>query len=86
MVRTQIYLTEDLKAGLDRLSSEQHVTISELIRHALQQFLERKSSDFEEALERSFGIWSKKRNLGKTSVYVRKMRKEWEKRERRNLK
>lgn len=70
-------MNEALKAELDRLGAEQHVTISELIRIGLQQFLERKSSDFEEALEKSFGIWREKTNLGEASVYVRKMRKEW---------
>jgi len=83
VVRTQIYLDETLKAELHRLSEKRRVTLSELIRQAVEQFLERSPSSLEEAVERSFGIWRNRKDLCKTSAYVRKLRGEWEKREKR---
>jgi metal-responsive CopG/Arc/MetJ family transcriptional regulator len=83
MVRAQIYLDENLKSGLHRLSAKRRVTVSELIRQAVEQFLERGSSNSEEAMERSFGEWRSLKDLGNSSVYVRKIHREWEKRSRR---
>lgn len=80
MVRTQIYLDENLKSGLHRLSAKRRVTVSELIRQAVEQLLKKTSSSLEEAVERSFGVWSSRKNMGNSSAYVRKIRREWDKR------
>jgi len=37
--RTQIYLTEDLRARIDRVAAVEGVTMAELIRRALDQYL-----------------------------------------------
>ena len=84
MVRTQIYLEEGQKSALDRLSAERAATVSDLIRQAVDQFIGRVSPDFEEALDRSFGIWRRRHSVGESSTYVRKIRSEWEERDRRS--
>lgn len=83
MVRTQIYLDQGQKAELDRLSAERRVSVSGLIRQAIEQFLGRSPISFERALEKSFGIWRDREDIGKSSAYVRNVRREWEKRETR---
>ena len=83
MVRTQIYLDEGQKLALGRLSSERQATVSDLIRQAVDQFIGRVSSEFEEALEESFGVWRYRHRLGDSSTYVRNIRSEWKKREKR---
>ncbi|MBM4329690.1 MAG: ribbon-helix-helix protein, CopG family [Deltaproteobacteria bacterium] len=82
MVRTQIYLDQALKRALSRESHHRRVTVSELIRQAIEQFLKKGTFKFNEALEESFGLWSKRKDIGNTSTYVRKIRREWEKREK----
>ena len=83
MVRTQIYLDARQKSALEKLSADRGVSVSVLIRQALDKFIAKASIDFEEALELSFGIWTNRRGLGDSTEYVEKLRKEWEERERR---
>ena len=83
MVRTQIYLDKAQKDALNRLSAERLASVSDLIRQAVDQFIGRVSSDFEEALDGSFGIWRHRHGLDDSSRYVRNIRREWEKREKR---
>ena len=83
MVRTQIYLNEGQKLALDRLSANRGATISDLIRQAVDQFIGRVSPDFEEALDQSFGIWRHIHKFSDPSRYVRKIRSEWEERDKR---
>ena len=84
MVRTQIYLDEHQKSILDKLSTERGTSVSDLIRQAVDQFIAKASNDFEEALDLSFGIWKGKKEFGESSEYVRNLRSEWQKRDRRN--
>ena len=83
MVRTQIYLDPVHRRKLSQISHKRRVTVSELIRQAIEQFLQETPSGFEEAVEKTFGLWSKRKNIGNASFYVRKIRREWEKREKR---
>ena len=69
MVRMQIYLDKALKMELSRLSHRRGVTVSELIRQAIEQILEKSPSGFEEAVEKSFGLWSKRKDLRNTPAY-----------------
>lgn len=50
---------------------------------AIEQFLKKGSPKFDEALEKSFGLWSRRKDIGDTSTYVREAREEWTKREQR---
>lgn len=80
MVRTQIYLDPMHEKELSQISHRRRVSVSELIRQAVDQFLGKSSSGMEEALEKSFSLRGKRKDLGSTSTYVRKVRREWEKR------
>ena len=84
MVRTQIYLDEGQKSALERLSAERRATVSDLIRQAVDRFIGSESIKFEDALDRSFGIWRNRRDLDEPSGYIRKIRSEWEEREHRS--
>jgi len=84
MVRTQIYLDEGQKSALNRLSAKRGATISDLIRQAVDQFVGRVTSDFDSALNQSFGIWRHRHRLGESSRYVREIRSEWEERDERS--
>lgn len=60
MVRTQIYLNEDQKEALERLSAERHVSMAELIRTAIDQLIDEdrmQGHRLESALKKSFGLW-----------------------------
>lgn len=82
MIRTQIYLDEEQKRTLERLSTQEEVSMAELIRRALDEFLERvKQDNFLNALERSFALWQDRTDLEESQDYVRKLRREWEARE-----
>ena len=83
MVRTQIYLDERQKVKLDRLSAERRITVSDLVRQAIDQYLGRDRSGIGSALEASFGIWKDRDDIGKGSAYVTRLRREWEQRAKR---
>jgi Arc/MetJ-type ribon-helix-helix transcriptional regulator len=83
MVRTQIYLDERQKSALEKLCVERGASVSDLIRQAVDLFIAKASTDFDEALDLSFGIWRSRRKLGESSEYVRKIRSEWDGRDRR---
>ena len=84
MVRTQIYLDERQKSALEKLCVERGASVSDLIRQAVDLFIAKASTDFDEALDLSFGIWRSRRKLGESSEYVRKIRSEWDGRDRRS--
>jgi len=85
MLRVQIYLDPAQKRDLSQISRRRRVTVSELIRQAIEEFLQKSPSGFEKAVEKSFGLWSKRKDISNASVYVRKIRREWEEREKRML-
>ncbi|MEE8441858.1 MAG: ribbon-helix-helix domain-containing protein [Spirochaetia bacterium] len=64
MVRTQVYLTEDERAGLDSVSKTTGKKQSELIREAVDRFLDLAEGDRREAvLDEAAGLWRKRRDL-----------------------
>ena len=55
--RTQIYLTKEQRAKLDALCRREEKTLAELIREAVDRYLEEQRwVDPKEALETTFGI------------------------------
>jgi len=52
--RTQIYLTEDLRARIDRAAATEGVTMAELVRRALDEYLG-DDTDPAPALSATFG-------------------------------
>ena len=53
--RTQVYLTEHQRQRIDALAEAEGVTMAEIIRRALDSYLEDRSPDPEPALAATFG-------------------------------
>ena len=79
MVRTQAYLTKSQKAQLQHISVVRGVPVAQLIREAVDEFLQHSKSDdaFEQALESAFGLW-KDHEIEDSTEYVRHLRDGWE--------
>ena len=54
--RTQIYLTESQRAKLDELGRREDKSLAELIREAVDLYLERGPVDLHQALKETFGV------------------------------
>ena len=77
MVRTQIYLTEEEKKGLESVAVSQGVSQSDLIRQAVDELLARTGEfDRSSILEDISGIWAKRRDIPD----IRSMRTGWRRR------
>jgi Arc/MetJ-type ribon-helix-helix transcriptional regulator len=64
MVRTQVYLTEAQERGLKRLAASTGRKQSELIRAAIDGYLDKeKPKDWKEALETVRGMWADRDDL-----------------------
>ena len=64
MVRTQIYLTEDERKGLDSVSKATGKKQSELIREAVDRFLDLAEGGRRDAvLREAAGLWRSRRDL-----------------------
>jgi predicted DNA-binding protein len=64
MVRTQIYLTEDERRGLDSVSKATGKKQSELIREAVDRFLDlAEGSRRDTVLREAAGLWQNRRDL-----------------------
>ena len=75
MVRTQIYLTEEERTGLDNLSRTTGKKQSELIREAVDQLLHlAKSSRRDGILQEAAGLWRDRRDLPDFSA----LRRSWD--------
>jgi predicted DNA-binding protein len=53
--RTQIYLTEEQRAGLDKVRKRKGKALAEVVREAVDDYLEREDVTLEEALASTFG-------------------------------
>ena len=64
MVRTQIYLTENQRAEIAAIASQSGKRQSEIIREAVDRFIEQKSRGRREAILReAAGIWRDRTDL-----------------------
>jgi Arc/MetJ family transcription regulator len=76
MRRTQLYLDDDLWTVLRLQARIEKTTISELVRRAVR---ERYSVDREKrkrAMEAVIGIWKDRTDIGDSTEYVRKLRRD----------
>ena len=53
--RTQVYLSEEQRARVDRLTRSEGVTLAEVVRRALDRYLEETDPDPGPALRATFG-------------------------------
>ncbi len=75
MIRTQIYLTEQERDALKRLSAESGKRQSELIREAIDGLIVKYSKTHRQAiLERTAGIWKDRKDLPNFS----ELRSDWD--------
>lgn len=64
MVRTQIYLTEEERTGLDNISKATGKKQSELIREAVDRFLDLAGESRRDAvLQEAAGLWRDRKDL-----------------------
>ena len=78
LVRTQIYLTQAQQKRLQLAARGAAVTKSELIRHAIDQFLDQQATPFAEGkaqrLSGIAGLWAKREDMADPAAYVRQLR------------
>ena len=77
MVRTQLYLDEDLHRRLREAATRQGRTISDLVREAVARAYG--SAEVNErvvTLERIASLWQDRDDLGATPAYVRRLRRD----------
>ena len=72
MVRTQIYLTEDQRAEIAAIANQSGKRQSEVIREAVDRFIEQKSRHRREAILReAAGIWRDRTDLPDLDAFRR---------------
>jgi hypothetical protein len=77
MVRTQLYLDEAIHASLRRLSRRQGRTVSELVRDALVRTYGAGTAESQlRALTAIEGLWRDRDDLGSSTEYVRRLRRD----------
>lgn len=54
-IRTQIYLTEGQRRGVERIRQQRHCSLAEVIRMAVDEHIENSSPEIEPVLAKSFG-------------------------------
>lgn len=54
--RTQVYLTEEQRRRIDAVAAAEGVTMAEVVRRALDRFLESEAPDPQAALDATFGV------------------------------
>ncbi|MFY8217070.1 MAG: ribbon-helix-helix protein, CopG family [Chthoniobacterales bacterium] len=75
MIRTQVYLTEDESSAITRLSSALGHGKSELIRQAIDEFIDRRDTTNRlKKLRAARGIWAERQDIPD----VRQMRAEFD--------
>lgn len=76
MVRTQLYVDDDLYRVLKNLAARSRRTVSDLLREALRKtYGTTRSDERMAAVNRAFGVWKGRRDLGPTDTFIRGLRK-----------
>jgi uncharacterized membrane protein YccC len=76
MVRTQLFLSEEIHARLRLLAQQQGRTVSDLARDALERAYGVTTADELVRTVRAIeGLWKDRKDLGSTRAYVRRLRK-----------
>jgi len=79
MIRSQIYLTEEQKRALATASKARGVPVAELVREAVDDWLEVHQREHRLAvLQRTFGAWEERDES--PDEYVDRLREQWSQR------
>ena len=77
MVRTQLYIDEDLHEHLRDLARRQGRTLSDLVREALRRVYGGDDDGRrQQTLKELSGLWRDREEMGETAAYVRRLRKD----------
>jgi predicted transcriptional regulator len=77
MIRTQLYLDEDLHSRLKQVARKQGRTVSDLAREALARVYGPSGVDERlSTLSAIEGIWKDRDDIGATAEYVRRLRRD----------
>ncbi len=77
MKRTQLYIEDDVFQALRRVSKEQAVSISELVRAAVKKvYALEKPDNAELILKEAAGLWKDRKDITTTERFVRSLRKD----------
>lgn len=75
MIRTQVYLTQEEKLGIEELAERTGKSQSELIRLAIDRYLERVSDEARnKRMQEAFGLWREREDLPD----IDSLRREWD--------
>jgi metal-responsive CopG/Arc/MetJ family transcriptional regulator len=80
-MRTIVDIPEEQLIPLDKLCKEEGISRAEAIREAVGKLLVEKTSpakDRDAILERTFGMWKDRDDIGDAVEYQRKLRAEWD--------
>jgi predicted transcriptional regulator len=84
MIRTQLYLDEEMHRRLRALAKDQHRTVSDLVREAVTRAFG--VGDVQQrlaTLDGIAGLWQDRNDLGTTDAYVRRLRRDTRRRRHR---
>jgi predicted transcriptional regulator len=77
MVRTQLYLDDAMHRRLQALARRQGRTLSDLVRDSLRQTHGKPHADEREASLRAIeGLWHDRHDIGGSTAYVRRLRRD----------
>lgn len=75
MKRTQLYLEENMWKLLEIRARQAGTSISELVRQAVREKYWHQPANRAQALKKLIGIWKDRKDIGDSTEYVRKLRK-----------
>jgi hypothetical protein len=75
MIRTQLYLNEDIWKLLHIRSRQQGTSISELVRQAVRDKYGSSPARRRQAMQALVGMWKDRKDLPDSTAYVRRLRK-----------
>ena len=75
MKRTQLYLHENVWKALHIRSRQQGISISELVRRAVNDKYGKSPKDRQRAMQALVGLRKNRNDLGDSTAYIRRLRK-----------
>jgi hypothetical protein len=75
MKRTQLYLHENVWKALHIRSRQQGISISELVRRAVNDKYGKSPKDRQRAMQALVGLRKNRHDLGDSTAYIRRLRK-----------